>query len=40
VKLVTEELGFDAAYNYKTTPHMEALNKLCPDGIDMYVHPQ
>lgn len=35
VKFLQEELGFDAAYNYKKTSHMEALEKLCPEGIDM-----
>jgi len=36
VQFLTKELGFDAAYNYKTTPHMEALDKMCPNGIDMW----
>ena len=32
-----DELGFDAAFNYKaTTPILKALNTAAPDGIDMY----
>lgn len=34
---ITEELGFDAAINYKTTPNLEeAIAHTCPDGIDLY----
>ena len=33
---LTEELGFDAAINYKTEPVDERLKSLCPDGIDVY----
>ena len=33
---ITEELGFDAAINYKTEPVGERLQKHCPDGIDLY----
>ncbi|MFD2700539.1 NADP-dependent oxidoreductase [Paenibacillus shunpengii] len=34
---LTKELGFDAAINYKTTPNMkEALEKACPNGVDIY----
>ncbi len=37
VKWLVEELGFDAAYNYKgVTNHLEKLRELCPDGIDCY----
>ncbi|AYK08192.1 NADP-dependent oxidoreductase [Brevibacillus laterosporus] len=37
VQYVTEELGFDAAINYKTTPNMQlALEKACPNGVDVY----
>ncbi len=37
VAWVTEELGFDAAFNYKTTRDYTAkLAALCPDGIDVY----
>jgi hypothetical protein len=32
-----DELGFDAAVNYKTTADLDgSLGKLCPDGIDIY----
>lgn len=31
------ELGFDAAFNYKTTPDYAAkLEELCPNGVDVY----
>ena len=34
---MTKELGFDAAFNYKTTPDYSAkLKELCPKGIDCY----
>ena len=37
VKWLVDELGFDAAYNYKTTPnHLAKLRELCPKGIDVY----
>lgn len=32
---ITEELGFDAAINYKTEPVEKRLPELCPDGIDV-----
>lgn len=32
---ITEELGFDAAVNYKTEPVLESLKKHCPNGIDI-----
>ena len=32
---LTEELGFDAAVNYKTESVARRLHKLCPDGIDV-----
>ena len=32
-----KELGFDAAYNYKTISSLkETLTEACPNGIDMY----
>jgi NADPH-dependent curcumin reductase CurA len=32
-----DELGFDAALNYKTSEDLDAqLEQLCPDGIDVY----
>lgn len=35
VDYVTGELGFDAAFNYKTESPAQALPRLCPDGIDI-----
>jgi NADPH-dependent curcumin reductase CurA len=32
---ITQELGFDAAVNYKTEPVLESLKKHCPNGIDI-----
>jgi NADPH-dependent curcumin reductase CurA len=32
---LTDELGFDAAVNYKTDNVVRALRKHCPDGIDV-----
>ena len=37
VDYVVDELGFDAAFNYKTTEdYGTQLAELCPDGIDAY----
>ena len=37
VAYLTDELGFDAAFNYKTTDnYFGKLKELCPDGIDVY----
>jgi len=37
VAWLTGELGFDAAFNYKSTSDYSAkLNELCPDGVDIY----
>ncbi|XP_063240678.1 prostaglandin reductase 1-like isoform X1 [Bacillus rossius redtenbacheri] len=36
VKWLTSELGFDHAFNYKTTDIDEALKKAAPNGIDCY----
>jgi len=33
---VRDELGFDAAVNYKTTDVKAALARACPDGVDVY----
>lgn len=34
---ITDELGFDEAFNYKNVPDYPAkLAELCPDGIDVY----
>jgi NADPH-dependent curcumin reductase CurA len=35
-KWLTEELGFDAAINYKTEDVQAGLKKHCPAGIDVY----
>jgi len=38
VEWLTDELGFDAAVNYKTTDDVEAaLADACPDGVDVYL---
>jgi NADPH-dependent curcumin reductase CurA len=36
VRLLTEEYGFDAAFNYKSGPVAEQLKEAAPDGIDVY----
>ncbi|QDT48064.1 Putative NADP-dependent oxidoreductase YfmJ [Symmachiella dynata] len=37
VAYLTDELGFDAAFNYKTTKdYVAKLAELCPEGIDVY----
>ncbi|MFJ3230010.1 NADP-dependent oxidoreductase [Streptomyces sp. NPDC086787] len=36
VKLLTDEYGFDAAFNYKSGPVAEQLHAAAPDGIDVY----
>ncbi|MFG3424145.1 NADP-dependent oxidoreductase [Streptomyces californicus] len=36
VKLLTEEYGFDAAFNYKNGPVRDQLKEAAPDGIDVY----
>lgn len=33
---ITKELGFDAGFNYKKEKSLDALRRLCPDGIDIY----
>lgn len=34
---LTEQLGFDTAVNYKTTPDInQAVKDACPDGVDVY----
>ena len=34
---LTDELGFDAAINYKTTDNLrKALKEACPNGVDIY----
>ncbi|MBN0044775.1 NADP-dependent oxidoreductase [Streptomyces actuosus] len=36
VKLLVEEYGFDAAFNYRNGPVAEQLRAAAPDGIDVY----
>jgi hypothetical protein len=37
VRQLVDELGFDAALNYKTTQdYVAELKRLCPDGVDVY----
>ncbi|MDN0194455.1 NADP-dependent oxidoreductase [Streptomyces sp. S.PNR 29] len=36
VKLLLDEYGFDAAFNYKDGPVWEQLKAAAPDGIDVY----
>jgi len=37
IRWITQELGFDAAFNYKTeNRYFEKLKELCPAGIDCY----
>ncbi|MEU6533574.1 NADP-dependent oxidoreductase [Streptomyces sp. NPDC046928] len=36
VKLLVEEYGFDAAFNYKNGPVREQLRAAAPDGVDVY----
>jgi leukotriene B4 12-hydroxydehydrogenase/15-oxo-prostaglandin 13-reductase len=37
IRYIVDDLGFDAAFNYKTTPDYAAkLKELCPNGIDCY----
>jgi NADPH-dependent curcumin reductase CurA len=33
---IVEELGFDAAINYKTEPVRQKIAEHCPDGVDVY----
>jgi NADPH-dependent curcumin reductase CurA len=36
VKLLVEEYGFDAAFNYRSGPVRDQLRAAAPDGIDVY----
>jgi NADPH-dependent curcumin reductase CurA len=36
IAYITQELGFDAAIDYKTEDLDRALAKTCPDGVDAY----
>lgn len=33
---ITKELGFDGGFNYKSEKPLDALKRLCPDGVDIY----
>ncbi len=33
---LTDELGFDGAINYKTTPVLAGLRRQCPEGVDVF----
>jgi NADPH-dependent curcumin reductase CurA len=33
---LTEELGFDAAINYRTEDVSQAIRRTCPDGVDVF----
>ncbi|MFI8432728.1 NADP-dependent oxidoreductase [Streptomyces sp. NPDC079020] len=36
VRVLVEEYGFDAAFNYKNGPVLDQLRAAAPDGIDVY----
>lgn len=36
VRWLTEELGYDEAFNYKDGPVVDQLRKALPDGVDVY----
>jgi NADPH:quinone reductase len=37
IEWITRDLGFDAAFNYKTTDnYVERFKDLCPNGVDCY----
>ncbi|KUJ66342.1 NADP-dependent oxidoreductase [Streptomyces albus subsp. albus] len=36
VRLLVDEYGFDAAFNYKSGPVADQLEEAAPDGIDVY----
>lgn len=36
LEFITKELGFDGGFNYKKEKPLEALQRLAPDGIDIY----
>jgi NADPH-dependent curcumin reductase CurA len=36
VRLLLDEYGFDAAFNYKSGPVHEQLREAAPDGVDVY----
>ena len=36
LEFIKNELGFDDGFNYKTENPLKALQRLAPDGIDIY----
>lgn len=36
LEFITKDLGFDGGFNYKTEKPLEALQRLAPNGIDIY----
>ena len=36
LEFITKDLGFDAGFNYKEEKPLEALQRLAPNGIDIY----
>ncbi len=36
LEFITKELGFDGGFNYKKEKPLDALQRLAPDGIDIY----
>ncbi|MFW5798298.1 MAG: NADP-dependent oxidoreductase [Planctomycetota bacterium] len=37
VRVITDELGFDDAFNYKTADDpLRAIRQVCPDGVDLF----
>lgn len=36
LNFITKDLGFDSGFNYKMEKPLDALNRLAPDGIDIY----
>lgn len=36
LEFITKELGFDGGFNYKKEKPLEALQRLAPNGIDIY----
>jgi len=36
LEFITNELGFDSGFNYKTEEPLKALQRLAPNGIDIY----
>ena len=36
MKWLVDELGFDAAYNYKTADWDQSLKEAAPNGVDCY----